>query len=114
MANTDIPVVAIVETAIVFFAAYAAIRDAQVRRHDRRAEATAEVTRSEKSMNALYTAYGAAIASSLVLVSNTSGLNGHKVILIVIPVVCFTYLFYFSTWFRNIVFFPIMRRLRTD
>lgn len=114
MANSDVFVVAVVETVLVLFAAYAAIRDSQIRRYDRTAEATGEVTRGDKSMNALYTAYGAAIASSLVLISNASGLDGHKVILIVIPVVCLTYLFYLSTWFRNSVFYPIARRLRKD
>jgi hypothetical protein len=114
MPNSDVIVLALIEVALATFAIYAALRDARIRRLDRTAEATAEVTRGEKSMNALYTAYAASIASSLVLVSNAAGIEGHKVVLIVIPFVCLTYLFYFNTWFRNSVFFPIARRLRKD
>ncbi|HEY8587117.1 MAG TPA: hypothetical protein VIL60_10400 [Rhodanobacter sp.] len=114
MQNSDILVVAIIETALVLFASSACLRDAHIRRRKRTAEATAEVTRDDKSMNALYTAYGASIVSSLVLITNAAGLEGHKVILIVIPFVCLTYLFYFSTWFRNAIFFPIAWRLRKD
>jgi hypothetical protein len=114
MQNSDILVVAIIEAALVVFAVYAYLRDARIRRLKRTAEAVAEVTRDDKSMNALYTVYGASIVSSLVLITNAAGIEGHKVILIVIPFVCLTYLFYFSTWFRNAVFFPVAWRLRKD
>jgi len=65
-------------------------------------------------MAALYTVYGATIASALVLIDKASGLDGHKVILIVLDFLSVTYLFFFSTWFRNSVFFPLMQRAHKD
>lgn len=112
MGNSDILMIALVETLLVVFAIYAAVCDYRLRRIDRLAELTGNVTRGDKSMNALHTVYAATIASVLVLVDNSVGLEGHKVILIAVAFSCATYLFYLSVWFRNTVFFPIANRLR--
>jgi hypothetical protein len=81
---------------------------------EERGGTTATVTRAEKSMNALYTVYGAGMASLLVLTNAATGIEGNRVALIVVDFLCLTYLFFFSTWFRNTWFFPMMQRLRTD
>lgn len=114
MQQTDICVIALVQVFLLVLAAYAAFRDARTRKLNLTAEAVAEVTRGDKSMNAVYTVYGAAIASCLVLIDNAPGLEGHKVALIVIDFLCVTYVFFFSTWFRNSVFFPLMQQVRKD
>lgn len=114
MEQTDICVITFVQGALLLLAVFAAFRDARIRKLDRTAEATAEVIRGDKSMSVLYTVYGAGIASCLVLIDNASGIDGHKVSLIVIDFLCVTYMFFFSTWFRNSVFFPLMQRVRND
>ena len=73
-----------------------------------------EAVRSDKSMTALYTVYGATVASLLVLINNASGIDGNKVALIVLNFICVTYVFFFSTWFRNSIFFPLNERVRKD
>lgn len=75
---------------------------------------SAEVVRGDKSMATLYTVYGATIASLLVLINNAPGVEGNKVILIVLNFMCVTYAFFFSTWFRNSIFFPLNQRVRKD
>lgn len=112
--NTDPYMMFIAQTTIVLFAVYAVFRDFLIRNRERRAGVTAEVTRGEKSMAALYTVYGATIASCLVLIDKASDMDGHKVALIVLDFLCVTYAFFFSTWFRNSVFFPLIQRVRKD
>lgn len=112
--NSDIVVFTIVQATLLLFAFFAVYQDLRICRLDRNAEAVAEVKRGDKSMNALYTVYAATIASYLVLIDNAVGFDGHKVALITIAFICVTYVFFFSTWFRNFLFFPLQRRLRMD
>ncbi|WP_291323671.1 hypothetical protein [Desulfonatronospira sp.] len=65
-------------------------------------------------MGAIYAVYGAAIASTLVLTDRTEGLEGNTVLFMIINFLCFTYLFFFSVWFRNAVFFRLYRRVQQD
>lgn len=114
MLTTDPLVICAIESALMLFTLYASLRDAKIRRAERVAEVVAEVVRGEKSMTALYTVYGAAIASFLVLIDNANGIEGNKVALIVLNFLCITYMFFFSTWFRNSIFFPLNQRVRKD
>lgn len=114
MLATDPYVVCVLQTVILFLAVYAAFRDVRIRALERTATATAEVNRGDISMAAIYTVYGATIASCLVLIDKASGLEGNKVALIALDFICITYLFFFSTWFRNSVFFPLYQRVRKD
>jgi hypothetical protein len=75
MAATDVWVLGLLQAALVLFAGYAVFRDTRIRIQDRTAGATAEVNRGDKSMAALYTVYGAAIASFLVLIHKASGIK---------------------------------------
>ncbi len=112
MTNSDIPIVFVVEGLLLLLTLLALILDIRIRRLEKDAAVSVDVTRGDKAMNALYTAYGASVASSLVLITNADGLDGHKVALIVLPFLCLTYLFYLSVWFRNSVFFPIAQKMR--
>lgn len=114
MLKTDLPVICAIESALVLFALYAAIRDFNICKQEEKAGISAETVRSEKSMAPLYTVYGATIASLLVLINNASGVEDNKVILIVINFISITYPFFFSTWFRNSIFFPLNQRVRKD
>lgn len=114
MPATDLWVIVVLQRVLVVFTSYTAWRDVQMRRLERTAAYKAEVTRGEESMASLYTVYGAAVATILVLMNNAYRIEGHKVVLIVLDVSCVTYLFYFSTWFRNAVFFPLLGQVRKD
>ncbi len=114
MFHTDPYVIVVVQSALVLFTVVALLRDAYIRILERASEVTAVITRGEKSMTPLYAVYGAALASCLVLVDKASGIDGNKVICIVIDFLCLTYLFFLSTWFRNSVFYPLMVRARKD
>lgn len=112
--HTDLYTVGFVQLALIFFALFAAVKDARIRVLERSAEVKAVVKRGDASMTAVYTVYGAAIASCLVLIDNAVGFEGHKVALIALDFLCITYIFFFSTWFRNSVFFPLKRRVSKD
>jgi hypothetical protein len=114
MYATDLFVICAIESAIFLFALYAAFCDNRIRRNERHSVAVAKVFRGEKSMTALYAMYGASVASMLVLIDNASGIDGNKVALIVLNFICITYIFFFSTWFRNSIFFPLNQRIRKD
>lgn len=114
MSATDLYAISLLEAALVLFTAYAVVIDARNRVRERTAEASATVTRGNKSMAALYTVYSASVAACLVLINNASSVEGHKVALIVVDYLCITYLFFFSSWFRNAVFFPLADRVRKD
>lgn len=114
MLTTDIPVIFVIESALVLFALYVAFRDSQIRKNEKGSGIFPEVIRGEKSMTALYAVYGAIIASLLVLINNESGMEGNKVVFIVLNFMCVTYVFWFSTWFRNAIFFPLNQRVRKD
>lgn len=114
MPATDLYVLAAVDLVLIALTALAVARDVRVRRREREGGVTATVARGEKSMAALYTVYGGSTASLLVLVDKASGVDGHRAVLIVLNLACLTYLFFFSTWFRNAIFFRIAARIRRD
>lgn len=114
MENTDPYIMLLIQTIIVLFAGYSLLRDFQIRKQVQGGGVNAEVIRGDKSMGALYAVYGATIASCLVLIDKAMGIDGHKVILIMIDFFCVTYVFFFSSWFRNSIFFPMIQRVRKD
>ena len=114
MECTDTYVILILQVAIVLFTIVAIFKNSNIKKQEKASEVSAEVVRGKNSMTALYTMYGATIASCLVIIDNASGIEGHKVILIVIDFLCATYVYYFNTWFRNSIFFPLKRKVSKD
>jgi hypothetical protein len=114
MTGSDPYVMLVIQAAIVLGAGRAFFADVRIRERVKGGALSGEVTRGDKSMAALYTVYGASMASCLVLIDNASGLGGHKVGLITLDFLCLTYVFFLSSWFRNNVFFPLMQRVRKD
>ena len=114
MTQTDIYAIILLETTLVSFTVYAVFIDASSRVREKTAEISATITRGEQSMSALYTVYGATLAACLMLINNATGVEGHKVALIGVDYLCITYLFFFSSWFRNAVFFPLLKRVKKD
>lgn len=99
---------------LAILAVVAAMNDVAAWRRRKSGWSSAEVLRGRTSMNAIYTVYGASIASCLVLVNNAEAFIGNKVIIIVFLFACLTYLFFLNSWFRNAIFFPLKNRVRLD
>jgi hypothetical protein len=114
MKNSDPYVLFLVQTAILLFTIFAGFRDLKIRKREQNAQVGAEIERGKNSMAAIYTVYGAIMASCLVVIDRAVGLEGNKVVLIVLDFLCVTYVFFFNTWFRNALFSPLMRRVRKD
>ena len=111
--NTDVVALVALGILLIGFTIFAVVTDWRNRKAAR-TELDVEVIRGDASMSSVYTTYGATIASFLVLINNAVGIEGHKVVAILISFFCITYLFYFSSWFRNSWFFPLKRRMRKD
>jgi hypothetical protein len=114
MGNSDIYLLLAIETGISLFTLFSFFKDIRIKILENESGVNGVITRAEKTMNALYAAYGSSMASFLVIVTNANGVDGHRVALILVPFICLTYLFYFSTWFRNAVFFPAANKIRKD
>lgn len=72
------------------------------------------VLRGEQSMGALYAIYGSTLGTALLLLSTTSAAEGNRVLLMSLDFSLLTYLFFFNSWFRNSVFFPLKARISRD
>lgn len=114
MASSDIYLLLIIEMSVLLFALYALFSDKRREIMEAKDGPSGTATRSDKTMTMLHTVYGSSLASFLVIVTNADGAKGHQVALILVPFICLTYLFYFSTWFRNVVFLPISGKIRKD
>lgn len=116
MIPTDLYAIYLLQTTLIVFSGYAVITDARMRKLERHQKSgcMVEVVRGEISMTYLYTTYGASVAACLVLINLTNVVEGNKVVLIVIDLLCITYLFFFSSWFRNTVFFSLAQKVRKD
>ena len=74
----------------------------------------AEVIRSESSMNALYVNFGITTLVFTTLTQTCESIKGNQSIFIVLNFVILTYLFFFSSRFRNQVFFKLLNRVTKD
>ena len=132
MQSTDLGVVLVAEfvlAALFFIAVAKDVRsfrprnDAKVMRGEKSMNSSnvkygiatdAEVMRGEKSMNSLYVMYGIITVVYSLLVQVADAFEGHKALLIAVDYVELTYLFFFSSWFRNGIFFRMLERVRHD
>lgn len=114
MPETDLYAIIAIHIGILVLTLFAIIDDFKARLRSKSGMGNARVTRGERSMHAIYTVYGATIASCLFLIEATSSVKGNKVVLIAFDFLAVTYLFFFSSWFRNVVFFPLKGRIITD
>jgi len=114
MENSDVYLLIILELGVIGSAPYAACRDAYINFKESRGSAFGVARRGENSMSIIYAGYGASMTSFLALVTNAEGVSGHKVALLVAPFISLTYLFFFSSWFRNSILFRIAGRIKND
>jgi len=76
--------------------------------------ANATVIRGKQSMNYLIIFYGATTSAYLAAIQMTRDYDDHKITLFVLNICLLTYLFYFSSWFRNSLLFPFIGRIQQD
>lgn len=81
---------------------------------ERMGSARATAFRGEASMNSLYIMYGIATVVFSLLIQVAPSIDGYRVFLITFNYIFLTYLFFFSSWFRNRLFFPLLGRIRKD
>ena len=73
------------------------------------------VARGEKSMELIYKiAIGVVMFIYAVAIQLSEALKGNKVLIFVLNSIALIYLFFFSSWFRNSIFFPLMKRIIVD
>lgn len=73
------------------------------------------VTRGEKSLAFLYNFMTGIVLFVYTLAIQLSvAFKGNKVLIFILNSGAIIYLFFFSSWFRNIIFSPLMKRITTD
>ena len=77
----------------------------------RRSNLSYEVKRGEKSMKAIITGFIFFGGVYTVIVSIIDFFNEYKVLFYVVNYISLGYLFFFSFWFRNRIFFPILKTI---
>jgi ABC-type transport system involved in Fe-S cluster assembly fused permease/ATPase subunit len=80
----------------------------------RRGGTSLTVKRGDHGMNFLYMMYGTVTILFALSVQVSEALKGYKVLLIVINYLTLTYLFFFNSWLRNRILFPILLRIEKD
>lgn len=114
MPQTDLNAVIAIHIGVFLLAFIAIASDFRAFIRAKKGMVQARVIRGESSMSALYTVYGASLATCLFLIEAATAAEGNRVILIASDFAIITYLFFFSSWFRNSVFFPFKRKVTTD
>ena len=85
-----------------------------IKKKRRRGGSSATVKRGDHSMNFLYIMYGTATIVFALSVQVSEAFKGYKVLLVVFNYLALTYLFFFNSWLRNRILFPIMLRIEKD
>jgi len=113
MIKTDLLVIGTLQISLIVFTFFIIVGDFRYKKASKTAESSADVIRADKSMANLLTVYGAVIASFIYLIDTVSCLEGHRVLFILLNFLFITYLFFFSTCFRNL-FFTFSKTIRKD
>lgn len=112
MASTDLIAFAAVEAALVGLSAFAVFKDIYIRVVERSRGLDLSTVRGELSMTSLYVMYGIATVVYSLIAQIASGIDGHRVLVIALNYLFLTHLFFFSQWFRNGLFFPVLNRAK--
>jgi hypothetical protein len=114
MISTDLTVLVVLQLLLLAFAAVSLFMDRVAAWRAKRGAAQLTVLRGEPSMGALYAMYGSTLGTVLLLVSTTSAAEGNRVLLISLNFALITYVFFFNSWFRSSIFFPLKARISRD
>lgn len=112
--KTDLFVFSIMEGSLLILFMLAIIIDIRNRINVKSASYSAEVIRGEQSMNALHIYFGITTVVFSLIVQTFHGLKGNQILFIFLNYFFLTYLFLFSSWFRNKVFFKFIIHTKKD
>jgi hypothetical protein len=112
--KTDLAVFCIIEILLGVLFATALLNDLWNWQKAKSASVTVTVKRGEKNMNAIYVFFGVTTVVFTLIVQTCKALEGNQVLYIVLNYTSLAYLFFYSTWFRDRQFFPLLRRIRED
>ena len=112
--KTDYFVFIITELTLIFLFLFALGIDLINSCKAKSAGCVADVKRGEKSMNALYVNFGVSTVVFTLIVQTCTAMKGNQASFILINYGVLTYLFLFSSWFRNELFFKFVDRVRKD
>ena len=112
--KTDLLVFIITEGFLILLFAFALAADIWNRWKAKTASFTAEAIRGEKSMTALYVNFGIATIVFTLIVQTCEALKGNQVLFIIVNYGLLTYVYFFSSWFRDRLFFKLLNRIRKD
>ena len=112
--RSDLTVFVFTESILLLLFVVTFIADIRIRLKDNKSGITAEITRGEQSMNALYVNFGIATVVFTLIVQAFEALKGNQVLFIVVNYGMLTYMFFFSTWFRNRLFFQLLGRIKKE
>jgi hypothetical protein len=110
----DLAIAAILQVTLIAITIFAVIRDIQIYILERRGGFTASVTRGDPSMKVIFGGFAACVAAALWIFLAVDEYQRNRVTVAVITVSALIYLFFFSTWFRNSILFPLNNRIRRD
>lgn len=114
--NGDIAAIVLVQVFLLALWGPAVCYDARERAARKKTEDgfDATVIRGDANMNALYVVYGFATGACGLMITETEALSGHKSLFLLIDYAMLTYLFFFSSWFRNHMLFKALQRIKID
>lgn len=114
MYSTNYPAFLVIQAALALFFLASIAMDVFGFFKARNGASKLTVTRGDKSMAMLYTVYASTLACLYLLVSEISCLESNRVAIISANFLMTTYLFMFSAWFRNSVFFRLAERIKEN
>jgi hypothetical protein len=76
--------------------------------------ANAEVIRGDNSMSMLYTIFISINSIFFGLANMIKEFESNQLVIVFVVFICLSYMFFFSSWFRNRIFFNIANRIRND
>ncbi len=111
--GSDKYVVIFIEVVLLIILMWSLGKDLVFREHE--GGIVASITRGEKSMTLLYNVMtGIVMFVYTLAIQLSEALKGNKVLIFILNSIALIYLFFFSSWFRNSIFFPLMTRIITD
>lgn len=96
--------------ALLLMAVFATVR---VRWRRTSGAVVGKVSRGERSMTIIYVVYGVGTVALTLAVQVAEAVVGYKVVIITFDYVVLSYLFFFNSWFRNLLL-GLLRRVHED
>lgn len=111
--ETDLFIFCIIEGLLILLFIIAFVNDIRIRCKEK-TSIKCQVIRGQESMYALYVSFGASTFVSSLIIQVCEDIIGNKIFFIIINYFFLIYLYFFSSWFRNRLFFRLINRIKRD